>query len=300
MRIAETLAFVAVVRAGSFTEAGRRMGVPKSTLSRQVTRLEEHLGARLLQRTTRRLALTATGEAYYARCRHAIEEMEEAERVALDVAGHPKGELRVSAAFDLGRDQLVPLLPAFRARYPEITIQLLLTQGRVDMVAEGIDVALRGGLLEDAGYVARKLASSDVILCASPTYLDSRGRPRRIAELVDHDLVMMGVDARPMEWRLMGPEGREPIPQKPWFVANEWGVLHALLRAGLGIGVMLEPYVQHDLREGRLEQVLPAYAIREGGLYAVYPSRHHLTPKVRVFVDFLAEALGEGLGLVRR
>lgn len=299
MLLTETQAFVAVARAGSFTEAGRRLGVPKSTLSRQVSRLEEHLGARLLQRTTRRLTLTETGEAYYQRCRPAIEDIEEAERVALDVAGRPAGTLRVTAPFDYVRDRLSPLIPELRERYPEIQLALILSQRRIDMLAEGIDVALRGGELPDSGFVSRKIAGSAVILCASPDYLDRRGRPLTPADLTGHDGVLMAPDGKPMPWRLPGPDGPAEIPLTPWLLANEWGVLHAALRSGLGIGPMLEEDVQQDLRTGILERVLPEYAHRDGGLYAVYPSRHHLTPKVRVFVDFLIEKTKHGLLPVR-
>jgi DNA-binding transcriptional LysR family regulator len=291
MTLSETLAFVTVVAAGSFTEAGRRLGVPKSTLSRQVTRLEERLGARLLQRTTRKLATTETGTAYYERCRDAIEAIAEAERVAQDVSSRARGTLRVSAPFDLGRDYLAALLPRFRAEYPEIELVLVLSQERVDLVTQRFDVAVRGGELRDAGFVSRKLVDSEILLCASPEYLDRRGRPRTIEALAEHDAVVMTSADGDMTWRLQGESGMVQLPLRPWLAANEWGVLRSALLDGLGVGPMLASAVAADLAAHRLEHVLPAYSLRGGGLYAIYPSRHHLSPKVRVFVDFLARHL---------
>ena len=295
MRFDETTAFVSVVRAGSFTAAGRVLGVPKSTLSRQIARLEARLGARLLQRTTRSLSLTDTGSAYFERCRHAIEEIEEAERVAQDRSTRASGTLRVSAPFDLARDHLAVLLPEFRARFAEIDLVLLMAQERVDLVGEGFDVALRGGKLQGAGFVSRKLAGSDVQLCASPAYLERRGRPRALADLAEHDGVVMHL-REGASWRLQGPGGAiETLPLRPWLVANEWGVLRQAMLDGLGIGPMVVPLVREQLADGSLEIVLPEYAQPGGGLYAIYPSRNHLSPKVRVFVDFVAERLGPRL-----
>jgi DNA-binding transcriptional LysR family regulator len=296
MLLVETHAFVTVARSGSFTEAARRLSVPKSTLSRQVQRLEERLGARLLHRTTRRLSLTETGSAYLARCEHALSEIEDAERAALDIAGHPSGTLRVSTPFDFARDRLAPLLPEFRHRFPEVRLALELAQKPVDLVAEGYDVALRAGNLSDSDLVSRKIAASDLVLCASPNYLDRRGRPEKLADLAGHDLIAMGRDGRPLEMPIVGPDGPRAIPGTAWLVANEWGVLHRAIRRGLGIGLQLLPDVSEEIAGGALERVLPDYGVTGGGLYAVYPSRHHLTPKVRVFVDFLVEKMSSGLG----
>lgn len=295
MKLNETLAFIEVVDAGSFTAAGRRLRVPKSTISRQVSRLEERLGARLLQRTTRRLSLTETGRAYFERCHAAIEEIRDAERLAQDVSGVPRGRLRVSSPFDLARDHLAGLLPAFRARYPEIELYFFMSQQRVDMVAENFDVALRGGVMPDSSFVSRKISGSPLLLCASPDYLDRHGRPQTIAELADHDVVSMPFPGNVL--RLEGPDGIVPLPLNAWLVANEWGFLRRALLDGLGIGPNLFQTVRDDLAAGRLERVLGEYGLHEGGLYAVYPSRHHLSPKVRVFVDFLVEHLGETMAV---
>ena len=288
MDLNETLAFVAVARAGSFTAAGRRIGSPKSTLSRQVARLEERMGAQLLVRTTRKLKLTEVGEAYYARCLHAIEQIEDAERVASDVSGQVRGTLRVSTSFDIGRDRLTQIIPMFRERYPDIELVVHMTQRTVDLVAVGYDVAVRGGVLKDSRLVARKLEASELILCASPVYLERRGCPTSIEELRDHDGVLYGAPGMaPMGLR--GPDGFVQIPLRPSIVGNEFGFVHLLLMAGLGIGFALAPSVRHALETGSLVRVLPQYSLEGGGLYVVYPGTNHLSPKVRVFVDFLVE-----------
>lgn len=290
MDLNETLAFVAVVRARSFTAAGARLGVPKSTLSRQVSRLEERLGARLLQRTTRKLSLTEMGEAYFQRCARAIEDIEEAERVAHDVAGEPRGTLKVSVPFDFARDFLAAWMPELRARYPELELVFVMTQARVDLVAEGIDVALRGGALPDAGFVARRLAKSELGLYASAAYLKRRGVPRTLEELKGHDCILFGLASG---MRLEGPDGPVELKARAWLTANEFGFLREQVRAGLGIGLLVSPLIGDERQLEGLTRVLPDYGVSEGGLYAVYPSRHHLSPKVRVFVDFLVEKLSE-------
>jgi len=285
----ETLAFVAVVDAGSFTAAGRKLGMPKSTLSRQVSRLEERLGARLLQRTTRRLSLTDTGQAYFARCRNAIDELEEAQRVAQDVSGRARGVVKVSSSFDFARDHLAQLMPAFTAEHPEVSINIVMSQQRVDLIAEGFDVAIRGGVLDDSGFVSRKLGDSAVWLCASPGYLDAHGRPTTVAELAEHRALVMTRSGEDVPWRMTGPDGVESLPLKPHLRANEFGFLRIAMLDGLGIGLQVAHEAIPLIEQGRLERVLPNHALGGGGLYAVYPSRHHLSPKVRVFVDFLAE-----------
>lgn len=293
MDLDETLAFVAVVDAGSFTAAARRLQIPKSTLSRQVSRLEGRLGARLLHRTTRRLSTTETGRAYFERCHAAIGEIRDAQRLAQDVSGVPKGKLRVSCPFDLARDHLGGLLAEFRRRYPELELELMLGQQRIDLVAERIDVALRGGELPDSSFVSRKIVGSEVVLCASPGYLDRRGRPTTVAELAEHDTVSMPFPGHVLE--LDGPDGRVDVTLAPWLVANEWGVLRRAILDGGGIGPNIIQSVQDDFVTGCLERVLPDHGHRAGGLYAVYPSRHHLSPKVRVFVDFVAETIGQAM-----
>jgi DNA-binding transcriptional LysR family regulator len=292
----DTLAFVAVVRAGSFAEAGRQLGVPKSTLSRQVTRLEQRLGAPLLHRTTRRLNLTELGEAYFARSRHAIEEIEQAERAVAELSEQPAGRLRVASGYELDA-WLARLLPEFHARYPEIALEIEMSQRTVDLVAEGFDVALRGGVLRDSTLIARKLLPSGVILAANPDYLADRGTPRELAELADHPTLAYGPTSFPGGgWKMVGPDGLVDLPIRPWLVINQWGTVHDYAARGFGIAVCEDTIASGHLRAGRLVRVLPDYGLPAemgGGLFAVYPNSHILTPKVRVFVDYLVEKAPE-------
>jgi DNA-binding transcriptional LysR family regulator len=292
MQLNETLAFVTVVDAGSFTAAGRRLDVPKSTLSKQVTRLEERLGARLLQRTTRKLSLTETGKAYFERCKTAIAEIADAERLAQDVSGVPKGLLKVSTPVDFGREYLAHWINEFHSLYPQIQLDFVLSQSRIDLVAEGIDVALRAGEIPDSTFISRKLAASELLLVATPEYLDRRGRPETMADLLQHDT--LGMRAGPRGFALDGPNGSETITWNPWLYANEFGFILSAVRQGQGIGLAVIQGARKDLAEGRLERVLPQYGLVRGGFYAVYPSRHHLSPKVRVFVDFVAAKVAAG------
>ncbi|HVJ16244.1 MAG TPA: LysR family transcriptional regulator [Polyangiaceae bacterium] len=284
MDLNETLAFVCVARSGSFTAAARALALPKATISRRVARLEARLEVRLLQRSTRRTSLTEVGRVYYERSLHAISELENAERLLADVTHKPSGLLRVTTSFDFGRDYLSGWLPLFHQRYPDIQLELELTQRRVDLIAENIDVAIRGGALPDSTLIARRLFVSPLILCAAPAYLRRHGEPKSPAELAEHQCLALA-----RRWALSGPEGVTPVELSGWLTANEFGLLHQAVLAGAGIGLLEATRVTDDLRKKRLRRVLSTHAVEGGGLYAVYPSSHHLSPKVRVFVDFLQE-----------
>jgi len=293
MDLNEIKAFVAVARAGSFTGAGRDLKTPKSTLSRQVSRLEERLGVTLLSRTTRSLSLTEAGQGYYARCLHAIEEIEDAERFALDLTERPRGMLRVSMTYDLATLVIAPLLEDFHALYPEVSLDIHMNNRSVDLVQEGFEVALRGGQLPDSTLIAKRIAYSNLVLAAAPRYLDERGRPASPAELEGHDGLLLWQLKRAMPTlRLLGPDGPVPAPLEPWLMATDFRVLVRAALDGLGIGLLEQNGIAEDLVEGRLERVLPGYGLgKGGGLFAVYPATHHLTPKVRAFVDFVVERL---------
>jgi DNA-binding transcriptional LysR family regulator len=284
MDLNETLTFVCVARSGSFTAAARFLGLPKATVSRRVARLEARLEVRLLQRSTRRTSLTDVGRVYYERSLHAISELENAERLLADVTDKPRGVLRVTTSFDFGRDYLAGWLPVFHQRYPDVQLELELTQRRVDLIAENVDVAIRGGALPDSSLIARKLVESSLILCATPAYLTRHGVPGTPADLVKHQCLAFS-----KRWPLTGPEGTAQVDLDGWLVVNEFGVLYQAVLAGAGIGLLEANSARLDLTKKRLRRVLPDHAVHGGGLYAVYPSSHHLSPKVRVFVDFLEQ-----------
>jgi len=285
-------AFVAVARAGGFAAAGRQLRVPRSTLSRQIQRLEEELGVRLMERTTRSVRLTEAGESYFHRCGHALDLLDAANHGARAAGVQPKGTLRVSAPIDVARDVLAGMLPDFRRRYPDIELAFEISQRQVDLVAEGFDLALRGGeRLRDSSLVARKLATPVFGLFASPAYLAARGVPETPADLARHDLIAFATPAGPIPWRLVGPDGEVEIAPRAWLRANELGLLRAAIAGGLGIG-LAEPLTSSlHVREGSLHPVLAEYSMHGGTLYAVYPSARRVPPKVRVFVDLLAEHL---------
>jgi DNA-binding transcriptional LysR family regulator len=294
MLLDETFAFVQVVHAGSFTAAGRSLGVPKSTLSRQVTRLEEELGAELLLRSTRKLTLTDTGRAYFERCRDALLTLKEAEGLARDDAEIPRGVVRVSMPFD-AQGRFGKHLAAFREKYPQVELVVICNQRRTDMLAERIDVAFRGGRLDDSSFVCRKLLSSNVVLCASPDFICRYGEPKTPEELAELPQVMIG-DGAQEKLPLIGPDGPAEWGGQPWLIANEWSlILNAILEGG-GHGPLLDLDAKPYLEEGRLVRILPEYEIPAGGLYAVYPTKHHLSPKVRALVDFVAERVVPSFG----
>jgi DNA-binding transcriptional LysR family regulator len=293
MDMNEIQAFVAVARAGSFTGAGKQLRAPKSTLSRQVSRLEERLGVQLLHRTTRRLGLTEAGQGYFARCLHAIEEIEDAERFALDLTESPRGLLKIATSSDMATFYLAPLLREFHERYPDVELDIEMSQRKVDLVEEGFDVAVRGGVLKDSSLIARKVARSTLVLAAAPRYLETHGRPPTLAALADHRGLMLRQIKQVMpELRLQGPVGFEPAPLEPWLTASEFEVLRRATVAGLGIGLLERNMIEPSIRCGELEIVLPGYNLGDGGgMFFVYPATHHLTPKVRAFVDFFTEKL---------
>ena len=288
----DVVAFVQVARAQGFAAAGRSLRVPRSTLSRQIQRLEDALGVRLLERTTRTVRLTEAGESYFHRTAHAIELIAAANRGVRAAAALPRGSLRLSAPFDIARDVLAAALPEFRRRYPEIELRLEITQRRVDVVREGFDLALRGGMpMKDSGLTVRKLAPSVMRLYASADYLAARGTPLDPDALADHDLVSFAsAEGGAMPWRLSGPSGEVLVHPKPWAGANEFSFIRAAVIAGAGIG-LLQAFATVGERSGQVVPVLPEYAVHGGALWAVYPSAKRVPPKVRVFVDFLVDKL---------
>jgi DNA-binding transcriptional LysR family regulator len=288
----DVVAFVEVARAGGFAAAGRMLRVPRSTLSRQLQRLEDALGVRLLERTTRAVRLTEAGSGYFHRCSHAIDLITAANRGARDSGALPRGNLRVSTPFDVARDVLAAALPDFRRRYPDIELQLEITQRRVDVVREGFDLALRGGMpMKDSGLTVRKLAASVMRLYASPAYLAARGTPTDPDALAEHDLIgFASVDGGAMPWRLAGPNGNLDLVPRSWVSANEFSFIRAAVIAGSGIG-LLQAIAAFGEKAGEIIPVLPEYAMHGGALWAIYPSARRVPPKVRVFVDFLIERL---------
>jgi len=285
--------FARVVEAGSFSRAARGLGLSKSAVSKQVARLEDRLGARLLNRTTRQLSLTEAGRAFYGGCRQMLAEAESAAAAVGHLAQAPRGTLHVNAPMSFGQQHVAPALPAFMAQYPELDVDLQLNDRTVDLVDEGFDLAVRIGELPDSTLVARRLAPLRTAVVAAPAYLDRHGRPAHPRELQAHACLLYSYLASGRTWRFAGPDGVVRVPVSGPLEANNGDVLLAAACGGAGIA-RLPTFICGDaLRAGRLERVLDDWVdTGDAAVYAVYPASRNVSPKVRVFLAFLAARFG--------
>ncbi|MBX6322321.1 MAG: LysR family transcriptional regulator [Rhodospirillaceae bacterium] len=284
--------FVHTVEARSFTGAARRLGLSKSVVSRRLTALEARLGVRLLNRTTRSLSLTEPGQAYYERCTRILAEVEAAEAGLRSLAGGLSGLLRVAAPVSFGQRYLAPAVAEFLARHPRLTLELDLNDRFVDVVAEGIDVAVRIGRLRDSSLVARKLAPVRRVACCSPDYAARRGLPRRPEDLAGHDCLGYTNLATGEQWRFRVGERWRSVPVRGPLRVNNGDILLQAALAGLGIVALPTFVCGPAIRSGALIRVLPRFEMLEATLCAVHPQSRHPSPKVRSFLDFLAGRFG--------
>jgi DNA-binding transcriptional LysR family regulator len=290
-RFQEMRVFTAVVDAGSFVAAADALEMSKPAVSRHVAELERRLGVRLLHRTTRRLSLTAEGEVFLARCRELLAGVDEAEAEVSARGGSAVGLLKVSAPVSFGIRHLAPLWAEFMARHPQLTLDLTLTDRFIDLVDEGFDMAVRVARLPSSSLVSRRLASTRMVLCASPDYVRKRGAPGRPADLAAHAVLGYSLFATGDTWEFEGPDGTESVRVRPRMQTNSGDTCVAVSVGGGGI--VLQPLflVGEALESGALVEVMPGYRSVELGIYAVYPTRKHMPPKVRLLVDHLAERL---------
>jgi DNA-binding transcriptional LysR family regulator len=283
--------FVRVVTRGSFTLAAEDLRLSRAVVSKYLSRLEDRLGARLLHRTTRRLSLTEAGAALFEASRGALERIEEAEAAVARFQAKPRGRLRVSAPMSFGILHLGPAMSDFGRAFPEITLDVKLDDRYVNLVEDGFDVAVRIGELTDSSLVARKLATTHALACASPAYLDEHGEPETPEDLAAHNCLVYSYLAD--VWRFTAPDGREiPVAVNGNLRINNGIVLAEAAVAGHGILASPSFYVAPLLRAGRLRRILGRYKLKALGIHAVYPQRAHVPPKVRAFVDFLAQRFG--------
>jgi DNA-binding transcriptional LysR family regulator len=300
-RLGAMQAFVQVVEAGSFARAAERLGISTSACSRQVSDLEAHLGARLLNRTTRRLSLTESGRAYHERALQLLSDVEEAEQAASQSTTSPRGTLRLTCPVNFGLSHVAPAAADFLARHPGVKFELSVSDRIVDLVEDGYDMAVRIGQVGSLNLVARKLGETRGLVCASPDYLARHGQPRTPRDLAGHNCFTYANVSHPGLWRFTDRQGREEAVHVAGNVhANNGDMLCAL--AVRGAGVVYEPdfIVAADLAAGRLVRLLPDYQGARADIWAVYPSRRHLSAKVRAFVDFLAERFAREGGGARR
>jgi DNA-binding transcriptional LysR family regulator len=298
--LAGLAAFALVAEHAGFSAAERESGIPKSRLSRQLSALEAQLGVRLLQRSTRRFAVTELGMELLQHCQAMRAEAEAALLVAARAKAEPAGTLRVACPVALAQNQLAPLLPEFLARYPKITLQLAVANRRVDVLAEGFDCALRvrSQPSGEDGLVMRSFGQLSEVLVAAPSAFSQRAPLRHPAELVDVPVLCFGELRERPRWRLRKDNGEEVVAEPtPRLLCHDFPVLRAAALAGLGVALLPQSVVELDLRSGRLVPVLPDWCLPQGLLHVVYPSRRGLLPAVRAFLDFLARALDGSTGL---
>jgi DNA-binding transcriptional LysR family regulator len=282
--------FVRVAEGGAFTAAARVLGVPKSTVSRALARLEKQLGVRLVQRTTRALALTDAGRAYYERVRGAVAGLADATADVVDMGTEPRGTIRITAPLDIGEALLGEVIVRFTEKYPQVRFEVSLTSRVVDLVAEGFDLAVRASPLADSTLVARKLLASDLGLFATKAYLARRGTPATVADLASHDFIKFRATTLGSRVVLFGPDGvEEQVDVSGPVETDDMLFVQRLIQLGAGIGlvpVFFNACAKHVAQQG-LVRVLPEWAMRAGGVNVVAPSARHEPRRVRLFREFL-------------
>ncbi|WDE13533.1 LysR family transcriptional regulator [Thalassomonas haliotis] len=278
---------VAVVETGSFTAAGERLGMSKALVSKYIGQVEKNLGSRLFNRTTRQLALTEAGRSYY---QQALNLLEQYSAMVDNVTGEqtsPRGLLRLSAPVTFGEKTLSPLLPKFLRLYPDLQVELRLSNGAIDMLEEGIDVRIRIGGVDDSTMIARQLSSFELLLCASPAYIEQQGMPATPEQLTDHHCIIDSNFRIGKQWPIISASGiAHTIHVSSHIAVNSPQAVREIAIAGGGIGMIPAFIVEDALKDGRLLQVLPGCTTLEFGLFAIYPHRQYVPRKVRCFLDF--------------
>lgn len=284
--------FVAVVDAGSFARAADRLGISTTATSRYVGELERHLGARLLQRSTRRLSLTETGGGYYERCRQILGDVDEAEELARGAEANPRGLLRLSVPHTFGLRYLAPLVPGFCERYPDLELEVGFSDRVVDLVAEGIDVAIRIGVELQTSLVARRLAPVRLVLAASPEYVERHGAPAQPSDLRGHNCLTYAYAAFGDTWKFEKDGIEHSVAARGSFRSNDGDMIRRMTLAGRGISMQPTFLAGDDLRSGALVRLLPEFRVPERSAWAVYLGGARRSARVRAFIDYFVENLG--------
>ena len=289
-RLTEMEAFATVVDQGGFTDAAKKMGISKSAVSKHVSSLESRLGARLLNRTTRRVSPTEIGLAYYDRARRVLNDAGEADALVTAMQSAPSGMLRVSVATDFGVNHLSPVLGDFLHSYPDITVNMVLNNRYVELISEGFDLAIRVGELEDSSLRARKLCETNKRMIAAPGYFQQFGRPQKIDDLNEHKLLHYSNQASGNVWKVTAPSGeKRQVRTAGSLTVNDGQSLLNAAIGGLGIAYLPSFLYAEPLRQGLLEDVIPELPMEVQGIYAIYPPGRYTQPKVRAFIDFLVD-----------
>jgi len=289
--------FSIVVEKNGFAAAGRALDIPKSRLSRRIAQLEERLGVRLLQRSTRRFAVTDAGQRFYRHCQAVMAEAQAAEEAVAQLTTIPRGLVRVSCPVSITQNLMTSILPAFMEKYPQVKILVLSTNRRIDLINEGVDIALRVRfkLDTDGDLVLRSFGLSHSLLVASPGYLEQHGRPEQPEDLAKFDTISIA-EIEWQSWELTGPEGRTyKLEHQPRLMCGDFPMTLAAAKQGLGVALLPESVCCQPLRDGELEVILPQWSPPDGIVHCVYPSRRGVLPAVRVLIDWLAEKLPEAV-----
>jgi DNA-binding transcriptional LysR family regulator len=291
MDLNDIVVFTKVVETRSFTAAAEQLGLPKSTVSRKLAQLEERLGVRLVQRTTRKFALTEIGEAYFTRCQRIVADLQAAEQLVTDMQATPRGRVRVTAPIDLSMRYLGAIVADFLSKHADINVELEASDRIVDLIEEGFDVGVRIGPLPESTLIARRLVTIDATLCAAPSYLERRGTPTTIDELEEHDRVLFTPSARTQSWTLINNDATFEFGRPARFASNNVGAVHGATLAGGGVALLTDFMVARDIANGALVPLLPDWRGRAIDVHAVYPARQNLPPRLALFLDHLGQAM---------
>ncbi|MEO1346234.1 MAG: LysR family transcriptional regulator [Pseudomonadota bacterium] len=284
--------FRTAVELGSFAAASRQLGLSPAAVSKNISELEAYLSTRLINRTTRRMSLTEPGTLYFERVVRILDDLKDADGALQATQSQPTGVLRVSAPLTVTLVGLSGVIPKFLEQHPDLSLDLSLDDRRVNLVEEGFDMALRGSdNLEDSSLIARKLTTLDHVLCAAPDYLGRHGAPKAPRDLTGHNCIQFSLSEHATKWTFRNGKQTETVPINGRYKVTSSLAVRDALRAGFGVSLIPRMYVANDLASGRLVTVLSDWSANETPLYAVYPSRQYVVPKVRAFLDFLIEEL---------
>ncbi|RAS65431.1 DNA-binding transcriptional LysR family regulator [Vibrio diazotrophicus] len=284
--------FVAVVECGSFSLAAEKLGVTKSAISKRVTQLEDELGIRLLNRTTRKLSLTEAGKRYYDHVSQALALAQQGMDAVTELQGEPKGKLKITAPMSFGVLYIAPMIAEFLGQFPKVTIDLQLEDQMVDLIEGEFDLAIRIGNLPISNLVAKRLVNCKSVLCASPEYIKRNGSPKKPSDLIDHNCLVYSYFRGGSEWTFEQQHNELKVIPKGNFIVNNSEAIRRALIEGLGVGQLPTFLVSKDILSGKLQPIMTPYSLPEHAIYAVFPERKHLPHKVRAFMEFVADKLG--------
>lgn len=296
MNLNEIAIFVKVVETGSFTGAAKLLDMPKSTVSAKLSSLEKRLGVTLIRRTTRKLHITDAGEAYYKKCLQAISQIMEAEEIVSQSQSRPHGLLRVTAPIELGVALLPSVIEEFNKKYPDVNLEIILSDKTVDLVSEGIDIGIRTGNLKDSSLIAKKLGTIYFAPFASPKYLKKNPEIKKPHDL-DHHCIIPFASIGSEEWQLIGPKEKQTVKLEKRMVINDLNLIKALAVSGMGIALIPTFLCYHEVKTGKLLRVLPNWRTELRPVHFVYPSQKFVAPKIKAFIEIATDILKKHLEL---